>query len=71
MGVPPSEAGAVNATVALVELTAVAVPMVGAPGAEAITTESDEEATELFPAGSVAVAVIVRVPAVSDPEVQE
>jgi hypothetical protein len=38
MLVPPLQAGALNATVALVAVTAVAVPIVGAPGTEYVRT---------------------------------
>lgn len=70
IGVPPSEVGAVNATLACVELVAVTVPTVGAPGAAAITTGSAPELVETFPAASVATAVIKRVPTESVPVVQ-
>jgi hypothetical protein len=39
IALPPSDAGAVNATVAVVGPVAVAVPIVGAPGTEATNTE--------------------------------
>ena len=55
---PPLEAGAVNATVAVVCPVAVAVPMVGASGVVAGVTETEDEATE-SPAELTAFNVIV------------
>jgi hypothetical protein len=59
IAVPPLLAGAVNVTVALLVVPAVAVPMVGAPGiAKVVTLALDDEAT-LVPTALVAVTVNV------------
>ena len=69
--VPPSDAGAVKFTETLVELTGVTAPIVGAPGAPAITMDIAAEVDEIFPAASVAVAVTLFVPAESEAVVHE
>jgi hypothetical protein len=52
---PPLLAGAVNATVAVVDPVAVAVPIVGAPGTVAATAEVAFEFALTAPSGFVAV----------------
>ena len=61
MALPPSEAGAVQVTVALAS-PAVAVPMVGAPGTVAAAVGVTElEAAEAAPVPMALVAVTVKV----------
>jgi hypothetical protein len=57
--VPPSLAGAVNATVALLPDPAVAVPIVGAPGTLHVVIVLLAELAELVPTAFVAVTVNV------------
>jgi len=63
---PPLLAGAVNETVADVEVTTVGVPIVGAPATVIIETDELAELAALVPAEFVAVTVNVYVvPAVN------
>ena len=65
MALPPSEAGAVQETVALA-LPAVAVPMVGAPGTVNGVTELEASEAALLPAAFAAVTVnVYAVPGVN------
>lgn len=59
MVAPPLLAGAVNATVAVSEPVAVAVPIVGAPGTEAVVTLFDDVLAPPVPAPLVAVTANV------------
>ena len=55
MTAPPSDAGAVNATVADVPLATATAPMVGAPGTVAGVTDPDADEDADVPAEFVAV----------------
>ena len=66
IGDPPSDEGAVNATVAVVGPVAVAVPMTGAPGTPSGVTDADAPEAAEVPFVFVAVALnVYAVPLVS------
>jgi hypothetical protein len=68
IAVPPLLTGAVNATVAVVDPVAVAVPIVGAPGTVNVVTELLAAEAALLPAALVAYTVNVYAVPVVKPE---